>query len=257
MNAPPVLQPHWAAPPGVASWMTTRAGGHSRGPWASLNLGASCGDDPSAVRANRAVVESWVGAPVAWPQLQHGARVLQVSPSMAGSALEPADALWTRHAGLVLAVPVADCLPVLMCALDGCAVAAVHAGWRGLAAGVLEAMLDVWQRELGLKPGQVAVWLGPCIGPRRFEIGADVRQALGAAGAPDSRFVARRRGDGSPGWLADLPGLARDRLQTCGVREVAGGHWCTVEDGARFFSHRRDGVTGRMAGLVAMRARPA
>ena len=235
--------------------MSTRAGGHSGGPWASLNLGAACGDDPAAVAANRRLVASWVGAPLAWPRQEHGAGVLEVLRSSLDSALPPADALWTREPGLVLAVPVADCLPVLMCADDGSAVAAVHAGWRGLAAGVLEAMLGTWQRELGLPPSRICVWLGPCIGPRQFEVGREVREVFRAAGAADSRFVPRQRADGSPGWLADLAGLARDRLQQVGVRDVSGGHWCTVEDAGRFFSYRRDGVTGRMAGLVGIRGR--
>lgn len=233
--------------------MTTREGGCSQGPWASLNLGASCGDDPAAVQANRARLAQWVQGPVVWPRQVHGAGVHRVGPNATGAPLPAADALWTTEPGQVLAVPVADCLPVLMSTLDGRAVAAVHAGWRGLAAGVLEAQLGAWKAELGCPADRICVWLGPCIGPRHFEVGPEVLDALGGPTATGSRFVARRRPDGQMRWLADLAGLARDRLQACGVSAVSGGAWCTFEDSARFFSFRREGVTGRMAGLVWIR----
>jgi YfiH family protein len=147
-------------------------------------------------------------------------------------------------------VQVADCLPVLMAAANGRAVGAAHAGWRGLAAGVLERTAEAVARAAGCEPSALACWLGPCIGPRQFEVGADVLQAFGA----DRRFFTPRpRPDGQSRWLADLPGLARQRLLALGLHQVAGGHWCTVETPSDFFSFRRDGVTGRMAAAVWLR----
>ena len=233
--------------------MSTRQGGVSEGAWASLNLGASCGDVPDRVEANRARLAAAVEGQLVWPRQVHGNGVWRVERSHEGQPLPPADALWTTEPGWALAVPVADCLPVLMCTRDGRAVAAVHAGWRGLAAGVIEAVLSAWQRELRCAPSEILVWLGPCIGPRQFEVGADVLAAFGADPKGGSRFVPRRRPDGSLRWLADLAGLARDRLQSLGVGSVTGGAWCTFEDVSRFFSYRRDGVTGRMAGVVWIR----
>jgi polyphenol oxidase len=148
-------------------------------------------------------------------------------------------------------VLVADCLPVLLAAPQARGVGAAHAGWRGLAGGVLEATVQALCDATRCEPGELQAWLGPCIGPRQFEVGADVLAAFGTASA--ARFVPRARADGSMRWLADLPGLARDRLHGAGVRQVSGGAWCTVEDGSRFFSFRRDGVTGRMAAAVCIR----
>jgi YfiH family protein len=185
----------------------------------------------------------------------HGARVVRLTAADAapGAPHHDADACVTVEPGVVCSIQVADCLPVLFAAPG--AVAAAHAGWRGLAAGVLEATLSALCEASGCSPDRVAVWLGPCIGPRRFEVGADVLQAFGLAPAAttvpeaalqDSRFVPLRSGK----WLADLPGLARDRLSARGVTSVSGGTWCTFEDASRFFSFRRDGVTGRMVAAV-------
>jgi len=166
-----------------------------------------------------------------------------------------ADACWTTEAGVACTVMVADCLPVLFAAPGTRGVGAAHAGWRGLAGGVLEATVAALCDAAGCAPGDLHAWLGPCIGPDAFEVGADVLHAFGAAaGAPGPRFVPGAPGaDGAPRWMADLPGLAHDRLAGAGLRHVAGGHWCTVGDRSRFFSFRRDRVTGRMAAGVWIR----
>jgi hypothetical protein len=252
VSLPPLLQPLWPAPPGVRAGMSQRAGGVSRAPWASLNLGGGVGDDAAAVAENRARFASALGAPAVWLRQVHGTGVVRLEARTLGAPLPPADAAWTSEPGIACAVLVADCLPVLMALRDGRAVAAAHAGWRGLAAGVLEATVEALCAGTGAAPGDVLAWLGPCIGPRHFEVGADVLEAFGQRpGAADpARFANRPRADGSARWLADLPLLARDRLARAGVHAVSGLDACTVEDGSRFFSFRRDGVTGRHAAAV-------
>ncbi|WP_201494623.1 peptidoglycan editing factor PgeF [Rubrivivax sp. A210] len=232
--------------------MSTRAGGVSAGPWASLNLGAHCGDDAAAVAENRARFAAAIAARPVWLQQVHGCRVLELTPASAAQDLPPADAAWTTTPGLACTVQVADCLPVLLAARDGRAVAAAHAGWRGLAGGVLEATVAALCRGAGLQPGDLLAWLGPCIGPRQFEVGAEVLQAFGDdPAAPDRRrFMPRSRPDDSPRWLADLPGLARESLQAAGVEAVSGEGRCTVEEASAFFSFRRDGATGRLAAAI-------
>ena len=248
------LRPDWHVD-GVQALMTTRHGGVSTGVFSSMNLRDDLGDDASAVAENRALLAASIGAP--WVQLNqvHGARVVRLTAADAapGSPRHDADACVTTEPGVVCSVQVADCLPVLFAAPD--AVAAAHAGWRGLAAGVLEATLAALCDASGCRPDQVAAWLGPCIGPGHFEVGADVLQAFGVdpvtaqpldAAAPASRFVPLKAGK----WLADLPGLARDHLSACGVTAVSGGTWCTASDASRFFSFRRAGITGRMVAAV-------
>ncbi|MFO1273522.1 MAG: peptidoglycan editing factor PgeF [Rubrivivax sp.] len=237
------MQPEWAAPASVGALMSTREGGVSAAPWDSLNLGVAVGDDPAAVAENRRRFARALGAEPVWLRQVHGARVVR-----AGTDTDlVADAAWTDARGIACVVQVADCLPVLLARRDGAAVAAAHAGWRGLAGGVLEATVQALCAGTGCLPAELVAWLGPCIGPGRFEVGADVLAAFPQA--PD-RFVFRPRPDGAERWLADLPGLARDRLQAAGVSAIAGGGWCTVEDRTRFFSFRRDGTTGRMAAAV-------
>ncbi len=229
--------------------MSTRAGGVSVAPWASLNLGGASGDDRDAVARNRRVFELQIGARPVWLRQVHGVNVLRLAASDAGAT---ADAAWTSEPGVACSVLVADCLPVLFAERDGRAVAAAHAGWRGLAAGVLEATLRALQQGVGLAASDVVVWLGPCIGPRAFEVGADVLRAFGATpdDADPALFISRPRLDGSPRWRADLAGLARRRLQAAGVADIAVDGRCTVENASDFFSFRRDGVTGRLAAAV-------
>jgi YfiH family protein len=238
----------WDAP--VDALMSTRAGGVSAPPWDRLNLGVAVGDDPAAVAENRRRFAAALGATPVWLRQVHGTEVLRL-----GDGADPdrrADAAWTDRPGLACTVQVADCLPVLLAHRDGRAVAAAHAGWRGLAGGVLENTVRAVCAGIGCDAQDLLAWLGPGIGPSRFEVGADVLEAF--ADSPQ-HFVSRPRPDGAARWLADLPALARARLHRVGVVQVAGGNWCTVEDASRFFSFRRDGVTGRMAAAVACRPR--
>ncbi len=249
------LRPQWRLP-GVHSLMTTRHGGFSAAPFDSMNLRDGLGDDAAAVAQNQARLLNLVGAPMVLLNQVHGARVVRLTAADAapGAPRHDADACVTTEPGVACGIQVADCLPVLLAAPG--AVAAAHAGWRGLASGVLEATLASLCSASACEPDQVEVWLGPCIGPQRFEVGADVVQALAGdprttqqaseAALQASRFVPLKAGK----WLADLPGLARDRLSACGVTAVSGGAWCTASDASRFFSFRRDGVTGRMVAAI-------
>jgi YfiH family protein len=233
--------PPWEVPPNVRALQTTRLGGVSRGPWSSLNLGDHVGDDPGAVAANRHAVRSLLPTEPVWLQQVHGTVAVDVAH---GAKMPEADAAWTRRPGCVCVVMTADCLPVLLCDRAGSVVAAAHAGWRGLLAGVLESTVSA----MGVAPGELMVWLGPAIGPGRFEVGDEVRAAFAARDAASGTCF---RPGGVPGkWLCDLPALARRRLAGCGVHEVAGGDECTVEDRERYFSFRRDGTTGRMATMI-------
>jgi polyphenol oxidase len=245
----PWLSPDWSLP-GVGALMSTRRGGFSQAPYDSMNLKHGLGDDPAAVTRNQALFAQALGAaPVLLSQV-HGARVVHLTRADAarGAAVHEADASVTTEPGVACTVQVADCLPVLFAAPEGTAVGAAHAGWRGLAAGVLEATLVQLCEAARCEPGQVQAWLGACIGPRHFEVGADVLAAFGveADAVQTPHFVAQGRAK----WMADLPGLAMQRLRGAGVVTISGGHWCTVEDASRFFSYRRDRVTGRMAAAV-------
>ena len=252
-----VLRPEWPAPAGVGALMSTRAGGVSAAPWDGCNLGDAVGDDPAAVAENRARFTAAMEAAPVWLRQVHGTRVLrlQAADTQAAPHAPPeADAAVTSERGVACVVQVADCLPVLFAALNGRAVGAAHAGWRGLAGGVLENTLSELCAAARCAPQEVAAWLGPCIGPESFEVGADVLRGFGIdPAAGDPAFVYRPRGDASARWRADLPALARRRLQAAGLRQISGGQWCTVTDASRFFSFRRDGVTGRQAAAVWLR----
>ena len=244
------LAPAWAGAGPVGALMTTRAGGASVGPYASMNLGVAVGDDPAAVAANRAGFAIACGAAPVFLRQVHGTRVVRIASADAapGAPDHAADASVTTEPGVACAVQVADCLPVLFAAPDGRGVGAAHAGWRGAAGGVLEATVAALCAAAACRPGDLDAWLGVCIGPRRFEVGADVLEAFGAApgGADPRRFVPTAEGK----WLADLAGLARDRLVAAGVGRVAAAPGCAFEDASRFFSFRRDRITGRMAAAV-------
>jgi len=240
-----ILTPEWPAPPQVRAACTLRAGGASKPPYDTFNLGAHVGDDPQAVAHNRGVLNPALRLPAepAWMEQVHGIEVLDLDSPGSAARAAGADAAFTRLEGKVCVVQIADCLPVLLSARDGSVVAAAHAGWRGLAAGVLEATVH----RLAIDPRMLIAWLGPAIGPAHFEVGEEVRRAFlahdtAAAGA----FVANERGR----WQCDLPALARARLSALGVSAVSGGSWCTYADPARFFSYRRDGRCGRMAALI-------
>jgi polyphenol oxidase len=245
--------PQWGASPRVDALMSTREGGVSTAPWDSLNLGTAVGDDAAAVAENRRRYAAMLGAAPVWLRQVHGTAVVRLTRD-AIDRTEPleADAAWTDEPMLACTVQVADCLPVLWAAPQGRAVATSHAGWRGLVGGVLEATLQALCDGAACAPQDLEVWLGPCIGPRRFEVGADVLAAFGADARPQgSRNFAPGRD--SQHWLADLSMLARNRLERAGVRQISGGTWCTFEDRSRFFSHRRDGVSGRLAASVWIR----
>ncbi|HYM28059.1 MAG TPA: peptidoglycan editing factor PgeF [Steroidobacteraceae bacterium] len=223
---------------------TLRTGGVSTGAYASLNIGTHVGDALEAVSENRRRVCAHLSlaAQPAWVEQVHGVGVLELD-GPTDAARQPADAVIARRPGAVCVVQVADCMPVLFAAADGSAVAAAHAGWRGLAAGVLEATVA----RLGLDPGALAAWIGPAIGPRHFEVGAEVRAAfMTHDAAAAAAFAPNARGR----WQCDLGALARQRLGALGVASVTGGEWCTYADSERFFSYRRDGQCGRMAALV-------
>ena len=239
------LQADWSVP-GVASVMSTRAGGTSPAPWESFNLGIAVNDDPQRVAHHRELFQQALGAAPVFMKQVHGTRVLRLTHEQLALPTAEADACVTTERGIACTVQVADCLPILFAAPG--AVGAAHAGWRGLAGGVAEATLRAVCEAAACEPAQVQCWLGACIGPNAFEVGADVLEGFGVepARADPLRFRPFRPGK----WLANLPLLARDRLAEAGVRSVGGGTWCTVEDRSRFFSFRRDGVTGRMAAAI-------
>jgi polyphenol oxidase len=249
-----VIVPDWLVPPQVGALMTTRTGGVSVAPFDSLNIGVAVGDDPAAVTHNRRIVAETIAARPVYLKQVHGARVIEIGKAgpQADDTIE-ADAAFTTEPGIACAIQVADCLPVLFADAQGRAVGAAHAGWRGLAAGVLERTARAVCTAAACEPASLRAWLGPCIGPRAFEVGADVVEAFGHPPAGSECFVNTPRADGSPAWRADLAGLARDRLARIGVSPVSGAGWCSVEDASRFFSFRRDGRSGRMVALVWLR----
>ena len=240
------ITPDWPAPVTVRALTTTRAGGVSAGPWASMNLADHVSDVAGAVAANRQRLVMRLALPVAprWLTQVHGNRVVDTAD---GSASTEADAMVAHAPGSVCAVLTADCLPVLLCDQAGREVAAAHAGWRGLAAGVLEQTVTRMHA-----PGhELLAWLGPAIGAAAYVVGEEVRSAfIGRDALAAEAF--RPAADG--GWHADLYALARRRLGNCGVTAVYGGDFCTCSDRERFYSYRRDGVTGRMASLVWLEA---
>lgn len=260
---PDWLVPQWPVPATVHAVFTTRHGGVSQAPFDSLNLGRPSGDDAQAVQVNRARLHAALGAEPIYLSQVHGTRSVQLHGPVAAGAIE-ADACCSASAGVVCTIRVADCLPVLLAHTSARVVAAAHAGWRGLAAGVLEANFRQYQSLLPSPPStHVAseaaadtwAWLGPCIGPLAFEVGPEVRTAfLTQDPAADALFRPATAGK----WFADLAGLARRRLRALGITQLYGNDsgpgWCTVNNPSRFFSHRRDsgplGGSGRMAACI-------
>jgi YfiH family protein len=259
---PTWMEPQWPAPPQVRAVSTFRGGGASSVPYASLNLGGHVGDAAAAVAQNRRCLAAAAGLPSepVWLAQVHGVNVADLdaagpaggmetvgasrgAAAPGAAALPPADAAFTRQPGRVCAILTADCLPIVLAADSGDLVAAAHAGWRGLAGGVIEATV----RALGVAPERLLAWLGPAIGPRHFEVGAEVREALlqGDSGAQDAFLP-----NSSSRFMADLAALARRRLASLGVGRIYGAGHCTFDDRERYFSHRRDGVTGRQATLI-------
>lgn len=254
-NRLPGWQPQWPAPLRVSAFMTVRQGGVSPEPWKSLNLGDHVGDDAGRVASNRALVGESLGVRPFYLQQVHGTRVVDLSDGW----LPPSDASLTDHPGWACTVMVADCLPVLLCDRQGRWVAAAHVGWRGLAGhdglGVLESVVQALEGR-GVHVRDLIAWLGPCIGPNAFEVGPEVVAALCPPGTAVEQCVRAGRSDRH--FMMDLAALARLRLLALGVTSIHGNdsspHWCTVEQSALFFSHRRDSrtcaSTGRMAALI-------
>lgn len=248
----------WLVPKGlpaqVGALMSARSGGVSQGVYASMNLGEFVGDASAAVAGNRERLARYAGVPAVYLKQVHGSVVVQVDARDAwpqAALCHEADACVTTERGLACLIQTADCLPALFAAPNGRAVGAAHAGWRGLASGVLENTLQSVAALAACEPHEVSVWLGACIGPDDFEVGADVLQAFGreiVPGVSAAGFVANER----QRWWADLAGLARERLQHAGVIHLSGGCWPTRD--SRFFSFRRDaGVTGRMGAAIWIR----
>lgn len=236
----PWLIPDWPAPANVRACVSTRAGGVSQAPFDSFNLGDHVGDEPAAVAENRRRLEQAQGCRPAWLSQVHGIEVVEADPSRVATA----DASWSATPGIACAVLTADCLPALFCDRAGTRVAAAHAGWRGLAGGVLEATLD----KLAVPAGEVLVWLGPAIGPQAFEVGPEVREAFLADHAEAAAAFVPSVNAGR--YMADIYQLARIRLAARGVTAVYGGGLCTFSDAERFYSYRRNPRTGRQASLV-------
>jgi len=235
-----LITPDWLAPGNVRAFSTTRKCGFSKGQWGQLNLGAHCGDNPEHVHQNRDLLQGLLPSCPRWLRQVHGTAVADWSDTYHPEI--EADAIVSSQPGQVCAVLTADCLPVLFCNKAGTKVAAAHAGWRGLAAGVLESTVLAMDSD----PSQLMAWMGPAIGPEAFEVGEDVFKEFTDL-HPDNRIAFRPYNDR---WLADIYELARMALLRVGVQQVYGGQYCTYSESKRFFSYRRDGVTGRMVSLI-------
>ena len=234
------IVPDWPAPANVRALQTTRHGGVSAEPYGSLNLGSHVGDAPLTVVRNRMLLNTLLPSEPVWLEQVHGTAV--ANADMAGCRVQ-ADACIARHRGSVCVVMTADCLPVLLCDERGTVVGAAHAGWKGLAAGVIEAAV----REMAVEAGTLMAWLGPAIGPDAFEVGDEVRAEFVAGNSQAEAAFS----PGQPGkWFADIYALSRLRLNALGITRVYGGDRCTYREREQFFSYRRDGVTGRMGSFI-------
>ncbi|HSH87422.1 MAG TPA: peptidoglycan editing factor PgeF [Methylophilus sp.] len=239
MHKPEFISPDWPAPANVKALQTTRAGGFSTGNYASLNLGDHVKDNPLHVAHNRQSLSPFLPTEPVWLQQVHGIRVIDASTS---SCIETADASFSTRKEVVCVTMTADCLPVLLCDEAGSVVAAIHAGWRSLCDGVIEATVNA----MPVEAAQLMAWLGPAIGPDAFEVGGEVRAQFIAQDA-QAETAFRPQGDK---WLGDLYTIARQRLNTLGIHQIYGGGRCTFNEPDTFFSFRRDGDTGRMATMI-------
>ncbi len=250
------IRPEWPVPAVVRALITTRSGGTSAGAYGArlgggMNVGPGCGDDPAAVAANRARLQAVLPSEPAWLSQVHGARVVDAAEAVAAGRPPEADASVTDRPGVVTVAMMADCLPVLLADARGRGVAVAHAGWRGLAAGVIQAAARALRKRLRDPAADLVAYLGPAIGPDHFEVGQEVLDATCASlDGAHAAFVA----GGAGKFRADLFALGRLALAQEGVGEVHGGGVCTHCDAARFYSHRRDRVTGRHAALVWLEA---
>jgi hypothetical protein len=242
MSSETLITPNWSAPINVRAYSTTRLGGFSVAPYESLNLGTHVGDDATAVEKNRQALVQLTGSkmPPLWLNQVHGTQVISAQNWQTGVE---ADAIYSNQPNQVCTIMTADCLPVLLCDTQGHQVAAIHAGWRGLLNGVIENTVSQFQ---GARQ-EIMAWLGPAIGPDKFEVGPEVREAFIAHSAEaDSAFKTSK----SSHYLADIYQLATQRLAVMGITDISGGNFCTATEKQRFFSYRRDGKTGRMATLI-------
>lgn len=246
-----LIVPDWPAPAQVRAASTLRTGGASQGAYASLNLSTTVGDDAEAVTCNRERLTDMLGLPgePRWLNQVHGTTVLDLDGELPVSRRSPsgpppaADGAVTALTGQPCVIQTADCLPVLLCDASGTRVGAAHAGWRGLAGGVLESAV----LGMSVGPDRLLAWIGPGIGPRAYEVGTEVKESFVAIDPAAARcFAVNARGR----WQADLYGLARQRLEAAGVKAIYGGGWCTHSEAERFFSHRREAPCGRMATLI-------
>jgi YfiH family protein len=235
-----LIIPNWPAPPNIRALQTTRIGGFSRAPYDSLNLGSHVADAPLDVARNRMLLNTLMPSEPVWLEQVHG---IVVANADSASCLPQADACIATHRSAVCVVMTADCLPILLCDQQGTVVGAVHAGWKGLAAGVIEAAVQA----MNVPAKNLMVWLGPAISQNVFEVGAEVRDLfIGVDSQAVGAFVAGQNGK----WLADIYALARLRFNALGITQIYGGDYCTYKDAQRFFSYRRDGVTGRMGAFI-------
>lgn len=247
-GSPTFLLPDWPAPAHVQARVTTRYGGVSQSPYDSFNLARHVGDDPHQVEHNRQTLQAVLQLPTPprWLSQVHGDQVVDATQAAVDTQ---ADASFTVDTGTVCAVLTADCLPVLFSDLQGRGVAVAHAGWRGLAAGVLQATATALATQLACPASQLMAWMGPAIGPDAFEVGDEVREVFVRKQPPlATAFVPSREGH----WYADMYALARMSLQAYGMDAVYGGGLCTYSDAAQFYSYRRQPTTGRMATLIWM-----
>jgi hypothetical protein len=234
------LVPDWSAPAHVRAFVTTRAGGVSKGDYASMNLGYGSGDDAGHVARNRAIVREKLPSEPRWMKQVHGTHAVHIDRA---DDQPTADAAVTSHAGRVAVVLTADCMPLFLCDDSGTRVAVAHAGWRGMAAGLIESTVQAMQAD----PAHVMAWMGPAIGPDAFEVGREVREAFVAVdAAADRAFRAHQPGK----YMADLYALARQRLARAGVERIHGGGFCTYHENERFFSYRRKRASGRMGAFI-------
>lgn len=235
-----LIIPDWPAPKNVRALQTTRAGGISSTPYDSLNLGDHVGDAPLAVAHNRMLLNTLLPSEPVWLEQAHGTLVANADHA---SCLPQADACIARHRAAVCVVMTADCLPILLCDKQGSVVGAAHAGWKGLAAGVIEATVQA----MNVAPQNLMAWLGPAISQDAFEVGDEVRAAfIAVQPQAATAFIPGQHGK----WLADLYALARLRLNALGITQIYGGDYCTYRDSERFFSYRRDSATGRMGSFI-------
>jgi len=243
---PTIIQPNWPAPPQVKSFTTTRQGGYSQSPYNELNLGFHVGDDPHHVSQNRSLLKNHLPQEPFWLEQTHSDIALEALSTFQENP-PTGDASYTHHPHTVCCVLTADCLPILLCNEEGTQVAAIHGGWRGLAKGILEKTI----LQMNIPPHHLMAWLGPAIGPQQYEVGIEVYDAfLQKNSLHEKAFLPQ----GEKKWLANLYLLATQQLNQLGIQRVYGGEYCTFSNHDLFFSHRREGTTGRMASCIWLEA---